>query len=85
MKSLGLLSGFLLVVGCATQRASDGPVTVVLAPREDVVTTCSTLVGRPAAGCLVRNAPAVLVVCPHNDARCLAHEIRHIIEGSFHR
>ena len=80
----------LLLAGCsgpAWISGYSGPVSVFLGSNsEEVNRACAELMGRTGKsyrGCIAIGKE-IAIFCQEKDAECLAHEIRHIIEGPFH-
>lgn len=84
-----------LLSGCAGRIVGqEGPVTVILDYPQRITQFCSANLppakpGQYWRGCIAKKmySPTYsdyTIFCPHNDALCLAHEFRHIIEPGFH-
>ena len=68
----------LLLAGCTSASPIVGQherVTVILAGQEDVTRACAP----GARGCVFQFRRPVVIICPFNDAVCLAHEIAHLL------
>ena len=89
-----LLFSIILLTGCAqTLVGREGPVTVILDTPETVQRHCKERLGEAGLGKYWRGCITIYsdqvgksfeIWCTFNDAQCLAHEIRHAIEGPFH-
>ena len=72
----------------------NGRIIVTLAPQEEITKSCTEAnalfdrrapAGRYYRGCVgFFPDKRIWILCPFNDAECLAHEIRHAVDGQFH-
>ena len=83
--------GLLLLAGCASPawiEGRSGPVAVYLAKTPEAVQqACEKVLGPTPGGwrgCIRFGSLRVWIWCQEKDVECLAHEIRHLIEGDFH-
>lgn len=92
MRRMGLwVCVLVLLTACGNLLVgTNGPATVILGPAERIEAYCSALTGRRAVGCLVPERSATdptkdtwTIWCPYNDVRCLAHELRHVIDPTW--
>lgn len=69
----------------------EGPIMVILDTPSETTRVCRELIAKFAPpgqywrGCVTVGGGKAIVRCPFDDAQCLAHEVRHIIEGNFHQ
>ena len=86
-----ILLFMLFLTACSSQVVGkEGPITVILDTPQETTRVCQELLGNAGPkqywrGCVTIGGGQAIVRCPFDDAQCLAHEFRHVVEPGFHQ